>query len=70
MPGPSERSSGTTSVDLTVVVPWTRLEIRTYQFLAPFVAALGWEAADLLGRVEPELLVSRQGMLFFAEAKK
>lgn len=50
--------------------PWTRLEIRAYQFLAPFAAALGWEAADLLGRVEPELLVSRQGMLLFAEAKK
>jgi len=50
--------------------PWSQLDVRAYQFLAPFAAALGWRASEVFARLEPDFLVSRQGLLLFAEARK
>ncbi len=43
--------------------------VSRFQFLAPFVAALGWRLADRVARLEPGFLTSRLGFLLVGEAR-
>lgn len=43
-------------------------QVERYQFMAPFLAILGWDFADRVARIEPEFLTSRLGLLLFATA--
>lgn len=42
--------------------------VERYQFLSPFVAAIGWEIADRFARIEPRFLTSKLGFLLLAKA--
>ena len=44
------------------------VKVDRYQFLAPFLAPLGWEVADWFAKFEPRWLTSRFGFLLIATA--
>ena len=44
------------------------ISVERYLFLSPFVAPLGWAAADWFARIEPRWLTSRLGFLLCAIA--
>ena len=44
------------------------VNIERYQFLAPFLAPLGWALADWVAKFEPGWLTTRMGFLLFATA--
>lgn len=44
------------------------VKVGRYQFLAPFLAPLGWGLADRFAKIEPGWLTSRFGFLLFATA--
>ncbi|MDA1324503.1 MAG: class I SAM-dependent methyltransferase [Proteobacteria bacterium] len=44
------------------------VKVERYQFLAPFLAPLGWSFADCFAKIEPRWLTSRLGFLLFATA--
>ena len=46
------------------------IRINSYMFLAPFIAFLDWSASDWVQKLEPSWLVSRFGLLLFAECVK
>ena len=44
------------------------VKVERYQFLAPFLAPLGWGVADRFAKIEPRWLTSRLGFLLLAPA--
>ena len=46
------------------------VRVRAYQFIAPFMAALGWSFSDFCYFMDKGILSSRTGFLLFAEAIK
>lgn len=46
------------------------VRVEAYLFAAPFAAALGWRAADMVARIEPKALTRRLGFLLVATGTK
>lgn len=46
------------------------IRVEGYQFAAPFTAALGWNVADRVARLEPAFLTDRMGFLLLATGTK
>ncbi len=44
--------------------------VEGYMLVAPFAAALSWRLADIIERLEPDVLVDRFGLLLFASGRK
>lgn len=53
-----------------IAVGFKQVEVRAYQFLAPFLASLSWSLADQFNIVDRSIFSSRIGFLLFAEATK
>lgn len=49
---------------------FTEISVLRHQWLAPFAAALGWNFADFIARVEPRWLTARLGFLLLAECRR
>jgi SAM-dependent methyltransferase len=46
------------------------VSVSTYMFVAPFMACLGWRFADMIERLEPEVITSRWGLLLLGLGTK
>lgn len=55
---------------LLMLAGFQKPEVSAYQFMAPFVAFIGWRAADLVNALEPRWLTSRLGLLLLGLAVK
>jgi hypothetical protein len=49
---------------------FARIEVETCLWCAPFAASLGWKFADLIERLEPDLITRNLGHLLVGTGRK